>query len=83
MIIKRDKVEARISSRSYDYGEYYLGTVRIYEKHDKPSNDSVYRRWLYTARTTIKRLTAEDAQQDAIQLAHDILSSNNIPYLTP
>lgn len=85
MIIKSGKVEARISSGSHDYGEYYLGSVRFYEVFSPtdviPSTNPIYKRHLYTIRTDIKRLTAQDAQQDAVQLAHDILATNNIPYL--
>ena len=68
------KVECRITSGAYDYGEYYLGSVRFYERFQGD------KQWLYTVRTNIKRLTAADAQSDAVQLMKDILDTNNTPY---
>ena len=83
--ITTNQVECRITSGSYDYGEYYLGRVHIYERWQPgdsiPATNPIYKRWLYTIRTDIKRTNAEDAQLDAVILARDILDQNNIPYL--
>ena len=82
--ITTNEVEIKITSGSYDYGEYYLGRAHVYERWQLgdtiPASNPVYKRWLFTLKTDIKRTCAEDAQADAVILAHDILDQNNIGY---
>ena len=85
MIIKiNSKLEARITSGSYDYGEYYKGSAHFYEPWQPgdsiPDNNPVYKRFLYRLTTDIKRTNPRDAQYDAFELVKDVCFQNGIAW---
>jgi len=67
----------RVSSRSHFVGnlKVFVGRVHFYEpfviQWPGERRDSVYKRALYSESTGIERLTAKDAQDDAIRIGRE------------